>query len=159
MTSIPFRPAGYSTLTPFLCVTDGAAALYFYVAVFGASVVSRMDLPDGRVAHAELQLDQGRLQLADALPEYGLTAPGEGPVTHSIAIYVPDVDATTATAAEHGATVREQPSTFVTGDRFASVLDPYGHRWSIMTRVEDVTDAEAEQRVADWAATEMGGDR
>ena len=84
MTSIPFRPAGYSTLTPFLCVSDGAAA-------------------------------------------------------------------------EHGATVREQPSTFVTGDRFASVLDPYGHRWSIMTRIEEVSDAEAERRVAEWAATEVSG--
>lgn len=157
MTSIPHRPAGYSTLTPFLCVQAGAAAIDFYVTVFGASVVSRMDLPDGRVAHAELQLDQGRLQLADPLPEYGLTAPVEGPVTHSIAIYVPDVDATTALAADHGATVREPPSTFVTGDRFASVLDPYGHRWSIMTRVEEVSDAEAEQRVADWAAAELNG--
>jgi PhnB protein len=155
MTSIPHRPAGYCTLTPFLCVDGGAAAIEFYVAVFGATVVSRMDLPDGRVAHAELQLDQGRLQLADPLPDYGLTAPVEGPVTHSIAIYVPDADATTALAADHGATVREPPSTFVTGDRFASVLDPYGHRWSIMTRVEEVSDAEAEQRVADWAATEL----
>jgi PhnB protein len=155
MTSIPHRPAGYSTLTPFLCVDGGAAAIEFYFAVFGATVVSRMDLADGRVAHAELQLDQGRLQLADPLPDYGLTAPVKGPVTHSIAIYVPDADATTALAADHGATVREPPSTFVTGDRFASVLDPYGHRWSIMTRVEEVSDAEAEQRVADWAATEL----
>lgn len=153
MTDIPHRPAGYSTLTPFLCVADGAAAIDFYRAVFGATVVSRMDLPDGRVAHAELQLEQGRLQLGDALAEYGLTAPSEGAVTHSIAIYVPDADATTALAAEHGATVREQPSTFVTGDRFASVLDPFGHRWSIMTRVEDVSDAEAERRVAEWAAS------
>jgi len=151
---IHYRPSGYTTLTPFLCVTDGAAAIDFYCAVFGASVVSRMDLPDGRVAHAELQLEQGRLQLADAMDEYGLRAPEAGPVTHSIAIYVPDVDATTAKAAEHGATVREQPSTFVTGDRFSSVLDPHGHRWSIMTRVEQVSDEEAERRVAEWAASQ-----
>lgn len=150
--TIPYRPPGYSTLTPFLCVSDGAAAIDFYTGVFGATVVSRMDLPDGRVAHAELQLEQGRLQLADAMDEYGLVAPTDGPVTHSFAIYVPDCDATTAAAAAQGATVREQPSTFVTGDRFASVLDPYGHRWSIMTRVEDVTDEEAERRVAEWAA-------
>lgn len=151
-----YRPAGYTSLTPFLCVSDGGAAIDFYCTVFGATVVSRMDLPDGRVAHAELQLGAGRLQLADVLPEYGLTAPTEGPVTHSIAIYVPDADATTARAAEHGATIREQPSTFVTGDRFASILDPYGHRWSIMTRVENVSDQEAERRVAEWAASGMG---
>ena len=155
MTEISYRPSGYSTLTPFLCVSDGVAAIDFYCAVFGATVVSRMDLPDGTVAHAELQLEQGRLQLADALPEYGLAAPTEGPATHSIVIYVPDADATTAQAVEHGATIREQPSTFVTGDRFASVLDPYGHRWSIMTRVEDLSDEEAERRVAEWAAAEM----
>jgi PhnB protein len=155
MTDIPYRPAGYTTLTPFLCVTDGAAAIEFYCAVFGASVVSRMDLPDGTVGHAELQFEQGRLQLSDAQPAYGIAAPTDGPATHSLAIYVPDVDTTTAAAAERGATVREQPSTFVTGDRFASVLDPYGHRWSIMTRVEEVSDDEAERRVAEWAATEM----
>lgn len=152
-TPIPYRPSGYSTVTPFLCVSDGSAAIDFYCTVFGASLVSRMDLPDGRVAHAELQLEQGRLQLADAMDEYGLVAPGDGPVTHSYAIYVRDADATTALAAQHGATVREPPSTFVTGDRFASVLDPFGHRWSIMTRVEDVSDAEAERRVAEWAAS------
>ena len=152
---VPYRPVGYSTLTPFLCVSDGSAAIDFYRAVFGATVVSRMDLPDGRVAHAELQLEAGRLQLADAMDEYGLIAPPEGSVTHSIAIYVPDCDATTAVAAEHGATIREQPSTFVTGDRFASILDPYGHRWSIMTRVEEVSDEEAERRVAEWAASGM----
>ena len=154
--TIPYRPNGYSTITPFLCVADGSAAIDFYCTVFGASVVSRMDLPDGRVAHAELQLEQGRLQLADALEEYGLVAPTDGPVTHSFALYVPDCDATTALAAEHGATIREQPSTFVTGDRFASVLEPYGHRWSIMTRVEDVSDAEAERRVAEWMSSAAG---
>jgi PhnB protein len=151
--TIHYRPSGYSTVTPFLCVSNGSEAIDFYCAVFGASVVSRMDLPDGRVGHAELQLEDGRLQVADALDEYGLAAPGDGAVTHSYAIYVPDADATTAAAAERGAIVREQPSTFVTGDRFASVLDPFGHRWSIMTRVEDVSDAEAERRVVEWAAS------
>jgi PhnB protein len=152
--TVPFRPDGYSTLTPFLCVCDGEAAIDFYGAVFGATLVSRMDLPDGRVAHAELQLESGRLQLADAMDEYGLVAPGDGSVTHSIAIYVPDCDATTTAAETHGATVREQPTTFVTGDRFASILDPFGHRWSIMTRVEEVSDEEAERRVAEWAASQ-----
>ena len=134
-------------------MSDGAAAIDFYGTVFGASVVSRMDLPDGRVGHAELQLEQGRLQLADALDEYGRHRPRRGsgdPLDRDLR---PDVDATTATAAEHGATVREPPSTFVTATGSRSVLDPYGHRWSIMTRVEDVSDAEAERRVADWAAT------
>ena len=61
----------------------------------------------------------------------------------------------TARAVELGATLREAPSTFVTGDRFASVLDPFGHRWAIMTRVEDVSPEEQERRLAEWAAQEL----
>lgn len=150
-----FRPAGYTTLTPFLCVAGAAKAIDFYRDVFGATVVSRMDAPDGTVAHAELQFQQGRLQLGDPVAGYGL-APHDGaaPATHSLAIYVPDCDAVVAAAEKAGATVREQPSTFVTGDRFGSILDPFGVRWSVMTRVENVSDAEAEMRVKEWMASQ-----
>ena len=149
-------PAGYTSLTPFLCVSDGAAAIDFYGQAFGATVVSRMASPSGGVAHAELDFGVGRLQLADAMPDHGLVAPsGEDRVTHSICLYLPDVDAVTARAVELGATLREPPGTFVTGDRFASVLDPFGHRWAIMTRVEDVPPEEQERRLAEWSAAEL----
>lgn len=150
-------PEGYTSLTPFLCVADGNAAIDFYTAAFGASVVSRMDTPDGGVAHAELDFGTGRLQLGDAAEAYGLVAPepAGAPVNHSLALYLDDTDAVTARAVELGATVREPPTTFVTGDRFASVVDPFGHRWSIMTRVEDVSPEEQERRLAEWAATEQ----
>jgi PhnB protein len=155
MTSSPV-PTGYSTLTPFLCVADGRAAIAFYTEVLGATVVSVMDTPSGGVAHAELDFGHGRLQLSDAMPDYGLRAPDRPEtVDHSIAFYCADVDAVTALAAERGATVREQPTDFVTGDRFASILDPFGHRWSIMTRVEDISPEEAERRLADWAAESL----
>lgn len=151
-------PAGYTSLTPFLCVADGNAAIDFYTAAFGATVVSRMDTPDGGVAHAELDFGSGRLQLGDASEDYGLVAPepAGAPVNHSIGLYLADVDAVTARAVELGATVREPPSTFVTGDRFASVIDPFGHRWSIMTKVEDVSPEEQERRLAEWAKGEQG---
>jgi PhnB protein len=154
-------PPGYTALTPFLCVSDGSAALDFYCRAFGAILVSRMDTPSGGVAHAELDFGNGRLQLADAMPDYGLVAPaargsgGEDAVTHSTCLYVPDVDAVTARAVDLGATLREPPSTFVTGDRFASVLDPFGHRWAIMTRVEDVAPEEQERRLSEWASAEL----
>lgn len=149
-------PAGYTSITPFLCVADGSAAIDFYCAAFGATVVSRMDTPSGGVAHAELDFGHGRLQLADAMPDFGLVAPsGEDSVTHSICLYLPDVDAVTARAVELGATLREAPSTFVTGDRFSSVLDPFGHRWAVMTRVEDVPPEEQERRLGEWAASEL----
>jgi len=148
-------PAGYTTLTPFLVCSPAADAIDFYTAVFGATVVSRMDGPDGTVMHAELEFDNGRLQLGDPNEQYGLVPPSgvdDDRVSSSTCIYVADVDAVFTAAVDRGATVREKPSTFVTGDRFASVYDPFGHRWAIMTRVEDVSPEEAESRLANWAA-------
>lgn len=151
------RPDGFTTLTPFLVCSPAREAIAFYERVFGAALVSVMDAPDGSVAHAELQLPLGRVQLSDPMEGYGLVAPEAGAeaVTGSTCIYVPDVDATFAAAVERGATVREAPSTFVTGDRFCSVLDPFGHRWAIMTRVEDVDPEEAGRRLVEWAAQEL----
>jgi PhnB protein len=150
------RPDGYTTLTPFLVCSPAAEAIRFYEEVFGATVVSRMDGPGGTVAHAELDLGTGRLQLSDPQDEYGLVAPNRDGdrVSGSTCIYVADVDAVFEKALARGATVREKPATFVTGDRFASIYDPFGHRWAVMTRVEDVSPEEAERRLADWAASQ-----
>lgn len=149
------KPDGYTTLTPFLVCSPASEAITFYEAVFGAHVVTRMDGPDGTVMHAELDFGEGRLQLSDPIVDYGLVAPtgqADDRVSGSTCIYVADVDAVFEAAVERGAVVREKPSTFVTGDRFASVYDPFGHRWAIMTRVEDVSPEEADRRLADWAA-------
>lgn len=146
-------PAGYTSLTPFVTVTDGAAAIDFYRNVFGARLVGRTDAPDGTVAHAELDFGNGRLQLGDANETYGLLPPPDGDaVTHSIAYYCEDSDAVVARAVAAGATLREEVSTFVTGDRYGSIRDPFGLRWSIMTRVEEVSEAEAQRRVEAWMA-------
>ena len=150
------RPDGYTTLTPFLVCSPAAEAIRFYADVFGATVVQRMDGPDGTVVHAELDFGLGRLQLGDPNDAYGLVAPSgqeSDRVSSSTCVYVADVDAVFARAVERGATVREQPATFVTGDRFASVHDPFGHRWAVMTKVEDVSPEEQERRLADWAAS------
>jgi PhnB protein len=152
------KPDGYTTLTPFLVCSPAREAIDFYVSVFGATVVSTMDGPDGTIPHAELDFGDGRLQLGDPSPQFGLVAPSgqdEDQVSGSNSIYVADVDAVVAAAAAAGATVREQPSTFVTGDRFASIYDPFGHRWAVMTRVEDVSPEEAERRLAEWAKAEL----
>lgn len=155
MTIINGRPEGYTALTPFLVCVPAAEAIRFYEEVFGATVVGRMDGPDGTVMHAELDLGNGRMQLSDPNEQYGLVAPrgvAEDQVSGSTCIYVPDVDAVFAAAVERGATVREKPTTFVTGDRFASIYDPFGHRWAVMTRVEDVSPEEAERRLAEWSS-------
>ena len=154
MTITDGRPQGYTTLTPFLVCSPAAEAIPFYEEVFGATVVGRMDGPDGTVMHAELDLGDGRLQLSDPNDAYGLVAPtgDDDTVSGSTCIYVADVDDVFAKAVARGATVREKPATFVTGDRFASIYDPFGLRSAVMTRVEDVSPEESERRLAEWAA-------
>lgn len=151
-----YRPDGYSSLTPMLVVTDAAAAISFYESVFGARQVSRMDGPGGGVLHAELELEAGRFQLMDANETYHMVAldPTDDNVPYSVAIYVPDCDAVTAKAEELGATIREPAADFdVTGDRFSSIRDPFGVRWTVMTRSVNKTDAEIQAGLDDWLHT------
>jgi uncharacterized glyoxalase superfamily protein PhnB len=120
-----YLPAGYTALTPFLCVDGGAAAIEFYTSVFGAILIRRFDLPDGRVAEAELDFGGCRLQLGDPNPDHGIAAPDPGAAaTHSYIHYCPDVDATYAAAVAAGATGHGEPATFVTGDRYGAIRDP-----------------------------------
>ena len=150
-------PEGHTSLTPFLCIDGAAAAIDFYVSVFGAKLVDRMDGPDGTVAHAELDFGNGRLQLGDPAEAYQIAAPDpKAPATHSMGFYCQDVDAVVAKAEQAGATVREPAQTFVTGDRFASILDPFGQRWTVMTRVEDVSPQERDRRMGEWAKENVG---
>src|SRR3954466_3041545 len=139
-------PDGYHSLTPYLAVSDGPKAIEFYTSVFGAEVISRQDMPDGRGGQAELRFGDSMLQLSDEMPQIGLRAPTGEWVHSSLVHYVPDVDATFAKAIEAGARQVESVQTFMTGDRFGTVIDPFGHRWAIMTKVEDVSPEEADRR-------------
>lgn len=147
-------PRGFSSLTPFLSIPNAAGAIEFYKDVFGARTVGVTEF-SGVVVHAELDFGQGRLQLGEPNPEYHLVKAPEGDDDcYSIALYCPDVDAVLERAVASGATVREAAAGFVSGDRFASIRDPFGVRWSIMTRVEDLSEEESTARVAKWAATQ-----
>jgi PhnB protein len=144
-------PHGATSLTPFLAIPEARAAIDFYTEIFGARVVDVTEF-GGTVAHAVLDFGNGLLQLGEPMPDYGLVAPPGGDQDcYSIGLYCPDVDAVVARAEAAGAVVREAPSTFVSGDRFASIRDPYGVRWSVMTRVEDLSEEESARRVAAWA--------
>jgi PhnB protein len=143
-------PDGYRSLTPYLAVADGPKAIEFYRQVFGAEVLSRQDSPDGKVAHAELRIGDSMLQLSDEMPQIGLRAPNGEWVHSSLVHYCADVDAVFAKAVEAGARQVEPVSTFVTGDRYGTVIDPFGHRWAILTRVEEVSREEADRRVQEW---------
>jgi PhnB protein len=155
-------PKSATALTPFIVVQPAADAIAFYTDALGARLLDRTDMPgpDGTaiVAHAVLDFGNGLLQLGDPNESYHLAtaSPGEDD-SYSIGLYCPDVDAVTSRAVAAGATVREPPTDFVSGDRFASIRDPFGVRWSIMTRVEDLSDEESAARVAEWAAS-LGAD-
>jgi PhnB protein len=144
-------PHGATSLTPFLVIPGASGAIAFYRDVFGARVVDVTEM-GGVVAHAVLDFGNGLLQLGEPMPDYGLvTAPEGDQDCYSVGLYCPDVDAVVARAEAAGATVREAPSTFVSGDRFASIRDPFGVRWSVMTRVEDLSEEESARRVSEWA--------
>lgn len=145
-------PSGFTSLTPFLAIPGAAEALSFYREVFGARVVDVTEI-GGVVVHADLDFGQGHLQLGEPNPDYRLVPPPEGEDDcYSIGLYCSDADAVVDRAERAGASIREPLTTFVSGDRYASIRDPFGVRWSIMTRVEDISEQESARRVAEWAS-------
>jgi uncharacterized glyoxalase superfamily protein PhnB len=150
-------PHGSTSITPHIVVRDATAALDFYRDVFGARVLDVTRFPGGDgIAHAILDFGSGMLTLSDAMEANGLIAPdpaSEGR-DYSLAVYLQDCDGATEAAASAGAILREAPATFVTGDRYSSIVDPFGVRWSIMTRVEDLSPEESAARVAEWAKSQ-----
>ncbi|HEX2272551.1 MAG TPA: VOC family protein [Acidimicrobiales bacterium] len=142
-------PEGYPVVSPYLCVDGAEAAIQFYGHVFGATERMRMPAPGGKVGHAELQIGDSLVMLADEFPEMGQVSPktvGGSPVI--VTVYVEDVDATFQRAQEAGAKVVRPPEDQFYGDRAAQFEDPFGHRWSIATHVEDVPPDEMMKRVS-----------
>ena len=147
------RPNNATSLTPFLAIPGAAGAIEFYRDVFGATVIDITEM-GGVVVHADLDFGSGLLQLGEPTPDYHLVPPPSGESDcYSLGLYVSDVDAVCARAEAAGATVREAPSDFVSGDRFASIRDPFGVRWSLMSRIEDLSPEESARRVEEWAAS------
>ncbi|MBD0328933.1 MAG: VOC family protein [Thermoleophilia bacterium] len=140
-------PEGYHSVTPSLAIDGAADAIEFYKRAFGAQERYRMPTPDGKVAHAELQIGDSVVMLSDSFDWSGVKAPTElGGTTVGIFVYVEDVDAVFQQAVDAGATVAMPVETQFWGDRFGSLTDPYGHHWSLATHVEDVSPEEIERR-------------
>jgi PhnB protein len=132
-------PPGYSGVTPYLIVRDADRALAWYQKALGAAFVSRMEWR-GKVGHAELAIAGGHFMLAEEFPDLGFLGPqSRGGTTVSMLVHVPDADAAHARALAEGATefqpLRNQPW----GDRSAQIVDPFGHRWTLATKVEHVS--------------------
>ena len=147
MAAVKPIPEGYPRVTPYLCVDGASAAIDFYSAVFGATERMRMPAPDGKVAHAELQFGDSVVALSDEYPELGARSPkafGGSPVTMSV--YVEDVDAIFERALKAGAKALRPVEDQFYGDRSGQFEDPFGHRWSVGTHVEDVSPEEMAKR-------------
>ena len=147
MKKVNYIPKGYSTVTPYLVIKGAAKAIDYYKKVFGATVVERMDAPDGRVGHAELQIGDSRIMLADENPQMGYRSAesiGGSPV--SLYLYIPDCDKVVAKAAAEGAKILKPVADQFYGDRSGFIQDPFGHFWGIATHIEDVSPKELEER-------------
>ena len=146
-------PENYHTATPYLVMKDAAAAIDFYKKVFGAEEKMRLADTDGKVMHAELKIGNSTIMLADEFPEMGIEGPKTvGAMGVSIMLYVEDSDAVFNLAIESGALERRPLADQFYGDRSGTVEDPYGHIWSIASRIEDVTPEEVQKRFDDWIA-------
>jgi len=149
-------PEGYHSLQIYLAVEDASKAIDFYKEAFGAEETIRMPGPDGKVAHAELQIGDSKLMLSDPFPHSDVRPPSErGGPTASIFMYVDDVDATFEQAQRAGATVVSELEDMFWGDRFGTVADPFGHVWAMATHKEDLSEEEMAER-SKAAMAEMG---
>jgi len=148
-TTVQPIPEGYSAITPYLTVKDAGKAIEFYKNAFGAKELGRIMMPDGTVGHAELEIGNARIMLAEENEQWGNRSPlsiGGSPI--SICLYTENVDAVFEKALKEGAQVRGDMvvKDQFHGDRSGSLIDPFGHQWSIMTHIEDLTFEELQSR-------------
>jgi PhnB protein len=140
-------PEGMRGPIPSLVIDGAADAIDFYTAAFGAVEQGRMDGPDGKVAHALLEIGGSSMMLSDAFPQSSSRPPTElGTSSVSIFLYVEDVDAVFQRAVDAGATVMMPVDDMFWGDRYGRLADPFGHHWEIATHTEDLSPEEMERR-------------
>ena len=140
-------PEGYPRVSPYLCVEDAARAIDFYTSVLGATEKMRMGGPDGKIGHAELALGDSVIMLADEHPDIGFLSPTRiGGTAVTLHTYVEDVDAVFEKALAAGAKALSPVENQFYGDRSGQFEDPFGHRWSVASHVEDIDPEEMARR-------------
>ena len=142
-------PAGYHNITPYLMVRNAAAAIDFYKKAFNAVELMRFPGPGGKIMHAEVKIGDSPVMLAEEMPEEGHVGPQTlGGAGVSMMLYVEDVDTRFAQAVAAGATIKRPVQDQFYGDRTGTLVDPFGHIWSIGTHKEDVSMDEMQRRMA-----------
>jgi PhnB protein len=150
-------PDNYNVVMPYLPIRGAAAAIEFYRKAFGANERMRMPGPEGKLGHAEVQIGDSVVMLADEYASMDFLGPqSRGGTTVTIHLYVKDVDATVARAAALGAKVVRPVADQFYGDRTATIEDPFGHVWHVATHTEDVPPKELKRRAAEMAAKAPG---
>ena len=152
---VKFTPDGYHTATPYLIINGATAAIEYYKKAFGATELFRMDAPGGKIGHAEIQIGDSRIMLADEFPEMDARGPqaiGGTPV--SIMLYVGDVDTVFNRAIAAGGKVKQPVQDKFYGDRSGNLADPFGHVWTIATHKEDLSPSEIGKRAEAWMKTQ-----
>jgi len=143
-------PAGYHNVTPYLIVRNAAAAIDFYKKAFNAVELMRFPGPGNKIMHAEVKIGDSPVMLSDEMPEGGYVGPQTlGGVGVSMMLYVDDVDTRFAQAVAAGATIKRPVQDQFYGDRTGTLVDPFGHVWSIGTHKEDVSMEEMQRRMAE----------
>jgi PhnB protein len=140
-------PKGFHTATPYLTVKDGPGAIDFYKRAFGAEELFRMDVPGGKIGHAEIKIGDTIIMLSDEMPQGCCRSPESlGGTAVNIFLYVKDVDEVFQQAVEAGARISMPLSDMFWGDRYGQLTDPFGHSWSLATHKEDVHPEELRKR-------------
>lgn len=150
-------PDGYHSVTPYLIVDGAAEAIQFYKRAFGAAEVLRLPGPDGKIMHAEIQIGNSRLMLADECPAMNAIAPqGPGKAGTTFCLYVDDVDKMVEQAVAAGAKIQRPLQDQFYGDRSATLEDPFNHVWTVATHIEDVAPEEIDRRFAELMQQSQG---
>ena len=145
--SVKAIPDGYHSVTPYLIVDGAAEAIRWYSSALGAEEMLRMPMGD-KIGHAEIRIGDSFVMLSDEWPDHGKLGPkARGGATSSLMIYTEDVDAAFERAISAGATAERPPEDQFWGDRMGSLVDPFGHSWSLATHIEDVPEEEMQRRM------------
>lgn len=140
-------PKGYTTVTPYLICRGADQAIEFYKKAFGAKEKTRMLGPDGKIMHAEITIGNCHIMMGEENAQMGMPSPQSlGGSASGVMLYVPNVDKVFDSAVAAGAVVEMPLADQFWGDRYGKLADPFGHKWSLATHIEDMSEKEMIRR-------------